>query len=187
MSSRMRSTARLAAVGAGTLALLLGAAACTGGEDEPPPAEASTTAAAPPSDGGGQDARTVAPSDGGGTTDPGPFTAQQLDAASVRVVAALQVIDDQDWEAACGFVLDPSTGTAPVGERRQACADGMSGSLGSLTEQLRPGTFDVLEPSLVEAADRGDGTVAVSIAGAPLADVPLVLGDDGQWYFSIPF
>lgn len=187
MSSRMRSTARRTAAGAGALALALGAAACTGGEDEPRPAAESTTAAAPPSDGGGQDAGISAPSDGGGTRDAGPFTDQQLDAASGRVVAALQVIDDQDWQAACGFVVDPSTGTAPAGERRQACADGMSGSLGSVAEQLQPGTFDVLEPSLVEATDSGDGTVAVSIAGAPLEGVPLVLGADGQWYFSIPF
>jgi hypothetical protein len=185
VSSRMRSTARRAAAGAGALALIVGAAACTGGEDEPPPAESSTTAA--PSDGGGQDARSAAPSDGGGTTDPGPFTDQQLDAAAVRVIEALQVIDDQDWATACGFVLDPGTGTAPEGERLQACADAMSGSLGDVAAQLQPGTFDVLEPSMVDATDQGDGTVAVSIAGAALEDVPLVLGADGQWYLSIPF
>lgn len=187
MSTRMRSTARLAAAGAGALALALGAAACTGGEDEPPPPAASTTAGAAPSDGGGEGGPSAAPSDGGGEQGSGPVTEQELDAASVRVVEALQVIDDQDWEAACGFVLDPSTGTAPEGKRLQECADGMGGSLGSIAEQLQPGTFDALEPSLVEATDSGDSTVAVSIAGAPLEDVPLVRGDDEQWYFSIPF
>jgi hypothetical protein len=51
---------------------------------------------------------------------------------------------------------------------------------------LRPGAFDELDASMVRAEPAADGTIALSLLEQPL-DVPMVRGDDGQWYLSIPF
>ena len=171
-------------MGAGALLLALGAVGCTGGDEEPDGQQASTTAE---SAGEGSTASTTpAPSDGGGEKATSPFSEEELGAASQRFVDVLQVIDDQDWEAACGFVLDPTTGKAPEGERLQECADGVEPAMAGHADQLQPGMFDGVEPSMVQASDNGDDTVSLSVMGEGL-DIPMVQGQDGQWYLSIPF
>ena len=169
----------------GALALLLGAAACTGPE-EPPSGGSSTVT----DEGDGEDSTAPGParpedprSDGGGES---PFDQEELDAASQRFVDLLQVIDDQDWEAACGMVLDPRTGTAPEGARLEECADRVESVFAERTEPLAPGAFDALDATMVEAVDEGDGTVSLSVLGDVL-DIPMVQGRDGLWYLSIPF
>ncbi|WP_394216932.1 hypothetical protein [Brachybacterium vulturis] len=171
----MRAILRGTATGMGAIALLCGAAACTGGEEAFPsaPPEASTTDPAtedPASDGGGES----------------PYRDVELEAASQRFVEVLRVLDDQDWEAACGMVLDPSTGTAPEGERLQDCVDGVEPVIGERAEQLEPGTFDAIDSSMIEASDNGDGTVSLSVLGNDLG-IPMAPGDDGRWYLVIPF
>lgn len=186
MRSRTHGIGHRIAAGAGVLALALGAAACTGDEDEPPP---STPASTLPQDAPGTgtaEESAPAPSDGGGQAAGSPFSDEQLESASQRFVEGLQLLDDHDWEAACSFVLDPTTATAPVGERLQDCADGVEPALASYSELLVPGRFDVIDPAMVEASDNGDGTVSLSLLGEPL-DIPMVQGDDQEWYFSIPF
>lgn len=173
---------RGAATAAGALALALVGVACTDTEESATPGPSAASDPAPEADEGttqSPDAR----SDGGGQ---GPFDQEELDAASQRFVELLHVLDDQDWEAACGMVLDPSTGTAPEGERLQECADGVEPVFAELTEQLEPGAFDAVDASMIEAADEGDGTVTLSVLGQDL-DVPMVPGEDGRWYLAIPF
>lgn len=162
------------------LTLMLGAVACTGG-DEDAPAETTTPAPATPADGshpGGS-------SDAGGSED-APLDEQDLEAASARFVEALRVLDDRDWESACGYVMDPGTGTAPVGERLQECTDGVEEGLAGHEDLFRPGTFDSLDPSLVTAHEQADGTVRLTVGEEEL-DIPMVRGTDGEWYLSIPF
>lgn len=183
MSRTTRSIGRGAAAGAGALALMLGAAACTGGDQERPEEPTGAQQGAPAPD---EEETSHAAGDGGGGSSTGPVEEAELVAASQRFVDALQVLDDQDWEAACGFVLDPTTGTAPEGERLQECVDGVEPALAPQADQLRPGTFDVIEPSMVEASDNGDGTVSLSVLGEDI-DIPMVRGVDGAWYLSIPF
>lgn len=179
----MRSTVRSTAVGAGVLALALGAAACTGGEEEP---DGQTSSASSTADAPQTSEEAPQPSDGGGEKNTGPFSDEELGAAAQRFVDGLQVLDDQDWEAACGFVLDPTTGTAPEGDRIQDCADGVEPAFASHADLLEPGMFDAIEPSMVEVSDNGDGTVSLSVLGEQL-DVAMTQGDDGLWYLSIPF
>lgn len=183
VTSRIRGIVRRAGVGAGVLALALGAAACTGGDDEQSEAPGTTPAAGQePSEESGA---APAPSDGGAATDAGPFSDEELEQASARFVEGLQLLDDQDWEGACGLVLDPSTGAAPEGERLQECVDGVGPAVAAYADVLEPGTFDVIDPSMAQATDDGDGTVSLSLLDEPV-DVPMVRAD-GEWYFSIPF
>ena len=170
----LRGPVRRIAACASALALALGAAACTGGDDEQPAPE--TPSASPSSS---ADAAPEA-SDGGPVTPVGPAPA----AAPVRGVRG--GIDDQDWEAACGYVLDPGTGAAPEGERLQQCADGARGAMADYEEMLEPGVFDQLDASMVQAEPADDGTISLSLLEQPV-DVPMTRGDNGQWYLSIPF
>jgi len=113
-------------------------------------------------------------------------TAAELDAASQRFLEALQALGDQDWESACDVVLDPTTGTAPVGERLTKCVDGAERELAEQAAALEPGMFDALDVSMIEASDNGDGTVTLSVLGEEL-DIPMAPGDDDRWYLVIPF
>lgn len=170
----LRGPVRGTTLTAAALVLALGASACTGDDGQPDPAagEESTPTAV----------ETVSPSDGGGAE----VTDADLTEATDRFLAFLQVVDDQDWEGACGYVLDPGTGTAPEGERLQECADGAHGAMGEYEELLQSGAFDELDASMVRAAPGEDGTITLSLLEQPI-DVPMVRGEDGDWYFSIPF
>lgn len=189
MTMTMRSILRGSASALGAVALLMGAAACTGDAQEDPTAGEDPDAAqeSSPADdaaeGTSEPGSEAAPSDGGGES---PYSEQELAAASQRFVDVLQVLDDQDWEAACGMVLDPTTGTSPEGERLQECVDGVEPIVADQAEQLEPGTFDALDASMVEATDAGGGTVTLSVLGNDLG-IPMTLGDDGSWYLVIPF
>lgn len=166
-------TARRGATTAAALVLALGASACTGDDEQPAPtpsAESTTTAD-----------ESSAASDGGAEV-----TDADLTAATDRFLAFLRVVDDQDWESACGYVLDPETGTAPEGERLQSCADGAAEAMAEYEEVLAPGAFDSLDASMVRAEPGEDGTISLSLLEQEI-DVPMVRGDDGQWYFSIAF
>ncbi len=167
----LRGPVRRIAVGASALALALGAAACTGDDEErPPPAAAPTASQSDP-----------AASDGGGDV-----SDEDLAAATDRFLGFLAVMDDQDWDSACTYVLDPRTGTAPEGERLQECADGARGAMAEYEDLLQPGVFDQVDASMVTAEPEEDGTIALSLLGQGI-DVPMIRGDDGQWYLSIPF
>lgn len=166
-------TARRGATAAAALVLALGASACTGDDEQPDPtpsAESTTTAD-----------ESGSASDGGAEV-----TDADLTAATDRFLAFLRVVDDQDWESACGYVLDPETGTAPEGERLQSCADGAAEAMAEYEEVLAPGAFDSLDASMVRAEPGEDGTISLSLLEQEI-DVPMVRGDDGQWYFSISF
>ena len=181
MSTTMRGILRGVATGVGAVALLWSAAACTGAEEQPPDGGSAPTSATEPDEG--------ATDTGSPTYSPAgqsPYGEEDLQTASQRFVDLLHVLDDQDWEAACGMVLDPTTGTAPEGERRQECAAGAESAIGEHAEQLEPGAFDTIDASMVEAHDNGDGTVSLSVLGEEL-DVPMAPGEDGRWYLVIPF
>ncbi|MDN5820184.1 MAG: hypothetical protein L0H39_01715 [Brachybacterium sp.] len=187
MTMTMRSISRGAATGMGAVALLLGAAACTGGEGEEPsgPRSSSSQQDAPSTD---EDTQPTEGSEGEASDDGGesPFRETELDAASQRFLDVLQVIDDHDWESACGMVLDPTTGLAPEGDRLQDCVDGVEPVIGEQAELLEPGAFAAVDVSMIEASDNGDGTVSLSVLGNDL-DIPMAPGDDGRWYLVVPF
>ena len=165
---------RRGAAAAAALVLALGAAACTGDEEQPATAQSSETG--PPAGG-----PAAGPSDGGQEV-----TEADLDTATDRFLGFLRTIDDQDWDAACGLVLDPDTGVAPEGERLRSCADGAREAMGEYEHLLEPGTFDDLDASMVRAEPAEDGTISLSVLQQGI-DVPMIRGEDGRWYLSIPF
>ena len=165
---------RRGAAASAALVLALGAAACTGDEEQPAPAPSSETG--PPAGG-----PAAGPSDGGQEV-----TEADLDTATDRFLGFLRTIDDQDWDAACGLVLDPDTGVAPEGERLRSCADGAREAMGEYEQLLEPGTFDDLDASMVRAEPAEDGTISLSVLQQGI-DVPMIRGEDGRWYLSIPF
>lgn len=170
----LRGPVRRIATCASALALALGAAACTGGDDEQPAPETPSASPSASADAGPE------------ASDGGEVTEADLAAATDRFLGFLGVIDDQDWEAACGYVLDPGTGAAPEGERLQQCADGARGAMADYEEMLEPGVFDQLDASMVQAEPADDGTISLSLLEQPV-EIPMTRGDDGQWYLSIPF
>lgn len=172
-------------VAAVALSLLLGASACTDGDD-PEDRDSPTAQGEESGTGdGASDGGSPAASDGG-AAGASPFSDEELEDASARFVEVLRVLDDSDWEAACGMVLDPTTGTAPEGERLQQCVDGAEPAFAEHEDLLVPGRFDAVEPEMVTATDNGDDTVSLRLLEEEV-DVPMVQGEDGRWYLSIPF
>lgn len=183
---------RTAAVGLGGLVLALGAAACTGGDEEPaaPPA-AEETAEAEPTTEPAEEPTSEEPadeptgessaSDGGGDAE---VSEQDLTVAKERFVSFLQVVDDSDFEGACGFVLDPATGAPLAGAELAACAESLEQEIGSTVEG-GAGAFDALDASMVDADVDDAGAVTLGIAGDPFP-VPMIKHTDGQWYFTNP-
>lgn len=182
MTSRMRPTVRRVAAGAGMLALALGAMAFTGGEDEQTaPGPQTPSAQEQPA----QDDPSSAPDEEGDETAE-PFSEDELERAAERFVEALALLEDRGWAGTCTMVLDPSTGTALEGERLSDCVEEVEPAASAYAEDLEPGAFDAIDPSMVEVVDEGDGTVALSILDQPV-EVPMRQGEDGRWYFAIPF
>lgn len=179
MHSTLRTTVRSTACGLGVLALALTAAGCGGsGSDEKPTSEPSTSSApASPT------ADSPAPSDGGSAA-PAPSDAggDETTAASERFIEFMQVLDDSDWEGACAFALDPTTGKPTEGANRTACAAGLQRQIEiSMGGKLQPGMFDSLTPAQVKAAPGPDGTVTLTVMGQ---EFPMAMrkADDGKWY-----
>lgn len=180
--------ARTAAIGLGGLALALGAAACTGGDDEPdsaPVAPESTQAeqtTEPTEEPTSQEpTEESTASDGGGDA---VVSEEELTVAKERFVSFMQVVDDADYEAACGYVLDSTTGAPLAGAALDDCAAGLEQEIGS-TGNVEPGTFDALDASMVEASADDSGVVTISFGGSDFP-VPMTEHTDGQWYFTDP-
>jgi hypothetical protein len=208
MNSIMRRTVRGAATGLGALALITGASACgmLGGGDEggeepsvEQPAEddgADDGAEGEESEGSedaessedgeseGEDATTEDESDASGTDEDaagdeaaGPVDQAGLDAASQRFVDFIQVMDDGDGEAACAFFIDPTTDEPVAGETLTQCGEMIAPQM----EAFEPGSMDIVDVSMVEATDNGDGTVGISLGGSEFP-YSMSQGEDGEWY-----
>ncbi|MGO1977964.1 hypothetical protein [Brachybacterium tyrofermentans] len=213
MTSIMRRTVRGAAAGLGALAIVAGAAACGGSdsteekpaaeqeqpaEDEKPAEEekpadeekpaADEESAAEEGEEAAEDAakegEDVAGEEGDADAaesgDAAPLEEADLTAAGDRFLEFIQVMDDGDGEAACAYFLDPTTGEPVSGEVLTACGEQLAPSM----EGLEPGSMDMLERSMIETTDNGDGTAAVNMAGT---DFPYTMMKDssGEWYLSL--
>ena len=187
MSIVLRRTGRTITISLSAVALALGASACSGGgseqekedgqQQEQPAADPAEETDQQPSDGGGSDAggaEAPAATDGGGDV-----TDEDLTAAADRVVEFLQTLDDSEWEKACSLALDPTTGKPAEGDALTQCAEGMRSGYESSGVTFSPGMFDVVDASMLEKEDNGDGTVTVGLEEQKFVLVKL---DDGQWY-----
>jgi len=146
-----------------------------GAEDEGAGAEedgAAEDAGGESSDGGAADEETE-----GGEAAGGSLDQSELDAASERFVEFVQVMDDGDGEKTCSFFIDPTTDKPVEGETLTKCGE----MLASQEEGLEPGSMDMIDASMVEASDNGDGTVSISMMGSEFP-YPMAKADDGEWY-----
>lgn len=105
---------------------------------------------------------------------------EDLQAATDQVMGFFQALGDQDPEAACGFMLDPTTGEAMDGQMLDLCVSSIEES-GQL-DQFTPEMMDLITEDMMEAKDNGDGTITVTMAGA--SSVTMEQGSDGEWYIA---
>lgn len=213
MTSTIRRTVRGTASALGALAIIAGASACgslLGGGDE---GEKSTTEEQPAEGDGSDEEATTAEEEASGaaegvasaeesgaaegetsaeetTTDSAAegddaaageaLSDEDIAAASERFVEFIHVLDDGDPVAACAFVVNPATGEPMTGDEATACGDGLAPSM----EGLEPGSMDVIDASMIEATDNGDGTVGITMGGTEFP-YSMTKGSDGEWYVSV--
>ncbi|GAA4527047.1 hypothetical protein GCM10023160_22620 [Brachybacterium paraconglomeratum] len=65
------------------------------------------------------------------------------------------------------------------GSELDACVTSFTESSGEMG--VDPATADMMERSMIEAVDNGDGTASISMMGTDMG-LSLLKGDDGQWY-----
>lgn len=205
MTSIMRRTVRGAAAGLGALAVVAGAAACgglTGGDDEKVDGDDTAVEEEQPAAGEdaseekvaeegeeaadeGQDAVESEQDSSGedeeedGAAAGGEVSDADLDASKQQVLAFFEALGEKDGEAACGFVLDPTTGEPAAGAALTACADTMDSS--GMMDMFTPEMVAVITEDALEASDNGDGTIKISAQGA---DFDMHKADDGKWYIA---
>lgn len=213
MTSTMRRTVRGTASALGALSIIAGASACgslLGGGDE---GEKSTSEEQPAEGEGSDEEATTAEEEASGaaegvasaeesgaaegetsaeetTTDSAAegddaaageaLSDEDIAAASERFVEFIHVLDDGDPVAACAFVVNPATGEPMTGDEATACGDGLAPSM----EGLEPGSMDVIDASMIEATDNGDGTVGITMGGTEFP-YSMTKGSDGEWYVSV--
>ncbi|MBB5831357.1 hypothetical protein [Brachybacterium aquaticum] len=211
MNAFTRRTARGLATGLGALALVAGASACggldglTGGGDEPTAVEESADATdestaestddagtedAGTEDGATDDATDEATDDAtdeatDDATDEAtddtaagePLSEEDLTLAGDRFYVFLEGIAQVDPEKACSVVLDYETGEPATGDGLQACID----SFGEVEDEIDPETAALLDRSMIDTVDNGDGRAEVTFMGES-GDMYMVKASDGQWY-----
>lgn len=179
------------------MALALGAAACGGSTETEEPAETTAAEEETTEETTTEEATTEEETTEEGTTEEGTTEAAQSDAggdeamvgavdeagltaAGDRFLEFIRVLDDGNGEAACAFFLDPTTGQPVSGPTLTQCGE----TLAPQMETMQPGSMDVLDRSMVETTDNGDGTVGIALAGSEFP-YAMVMGSDGMWYLSL--
>ncbi|MBP2407527.1 hypothetical protein JOF44_000430 [Brachybacterium fresconis] len=143
--------------------------------------EGDDTAAEDDEDDAGTDGGDDVATDEGGD-DPatgGEVAEEELGAAKQRVLTFFEALGEQDAEAACSVMLDPSTGEPASGEGLTDCVDELESS--GQMEQFTPEVVDVITEDMLEAEGNDDGTITISAAGT---EVSMEKADDGKWYIA---
>src|SRR5699024_727597 len=125
MRSSMRTAVRTGAVALGALALAAGTASCSGDDSDQDPAPEQTVEATAEPD-PSQEPTAEEPDEQAGD---GEHSPEDLQAAQERFIEFLQVVDDSDYEAACGFVLDPETEQPVGGEELDGCVEDLGAGI----------------------------------------------------------
>lgn len=106
-----------------------------------------------------------------------PLSEEDLTLAGDRFYVFLEGIAQVDPEKACSVVLDYETGEPATGDGLQACID----SFGEVEDEIDPETAALLDRSMIDAVDNGDGRAEVTFMGES-GDMYMVKASDGQWY-----
>lgn len=109
----------------------------------------------------------------------GELSEEDLSAVSDRYYEFLQATVEGDGEAGCGLLLNPYTDAPLEGGALEACAEGFSSA--AKEEGMDESLLDMIDPSMIEGVDNGDGTAGVTMMGQD-GGVVFVKGDDGKWY-----
>ena len=109
----------------------------------------------------------------------GSLSEDDLTAVGDRFYEFLDAAAQADGDAACALVMNPAT-DAPLGDaERGACAQGFEER--AEEQGVDPAIFDVIDRSMIEGVDNGDGTAGITMLGKD-GGFTFVEADDGQWY-----
>lgn len=109
----------------------------------------------------------------------GSLSEDDLTAVGDRFYKFLEAAAQADGDAACALVMNPAT-DAPLGDaERGACAQGFEER--AEAQDIDPAIFDVIDRSMIEGVDNGDGTAGITMLGED-GGFTFVEADDGQWY-----
>ena len=109
----------------------------------------------------------------------GSLSEDDLTAVGDRFYEFLEAAAQADGDAACALVMNPAT-DAPLGDaERGACAQGFEER--AEAQGIDPAIFDVIDRSMIEGVDNGDGTAGITMLGED-GGFTFVEADDGQWY-----
>lgn len=109
----------------------------------------------------------------------GSLSEDDLTAVGDRFYEFLEAAAQADGDAACALVMNPAT-DAPLGDaERGACAQGFEER--AEEQGVDPAIFDVIDRSMIEGVDNGDGTAGITMFGED-GGFTFVEADDGQWY-----
>lgn len=195
MNSIVRRAGRGSTLLVGSVALAFSLAACGGGSEDPAETTAEETAAEETTEEAAEETTEAAEetteesaeATEEGAEDPaagGEVTEEDLTAAKDQFFGFMTALLDGDYEAACGFAIDPNTGEPISGDMQTSCAEGMATQGEAIQSSgLTSDSLDLIKDQ-TETVDNGDGTIGVKMAGS---DFPysLVKASDGKWYIKV--
>lgn len=117
--------------------------------------------------------------DAGDSASGDALSEDDLSAVADRYYEFLQATVEGDGKAGCGLLMNPYTDAPLEGSALEACAEGFSGA--AEEEGMDESLLDIIDPSMIEGVDNGDGTAGVTMMGQD-GGVVFVKGDDGKWY-----
>ncbi|MFC0675911.1 hypothetical protein [Brachybacterium hainanense] len=119
------------------------------------------------------------------TTAPaGEITEEDKTAASQRFLDFFGAFVGGDYEGACSYVADPTTGEPMTGAMLAGCAAGLESSTEGQDMSSYEGIISLLTVADIGATDNGDGTLAMDIYGSPMG-MNMIKASDGQWYLDL--
>jgi hypothetical protein len=190
MNAIMRKGVRGAAAGLGALAIIVGASACgalgdlagggDGGDDPAVEEPAEDEGAEDAGDEAG-DSGDDAEGDDAASGDGEALSEEDLTAAGDQYFAFMQAGVSGEAETACSLMTDPTTGEPMSGAVLEGCTSGFEEKAGSEGIELDPAMADMLDRSMIEATDNGDGTAGITMMDSD-AGVTMVKAGDGEWY-----
>lgn len=117
--------------------------------------------------------------DAGDSASGDALSEDDLSAVADRYYEFLQATVEGDGKAGCGLLMNPYTDAPLEGSALEACAEGFSSA--AEEEGMDESLLDIIDPSMIEGVDNGDGTAGVTMMGQD-GGVVFVQGEDGKWY-----
>ncbi|WP_087485262.1 hypothetical protein [Brachybacterium massiliense] len=117
--------------------------------------------------------------DAGDSASGDALSEDDLSAVADRYYEFLQATVEGDGKAGCGLLMNPYTDAPLEGSALEACAEGFSST--AEEEGMDESLLDIIDPSMIEGVDNGDGTAGVTMMGQD-GRVVFVKGEDGKWY-----